>query len=41
MLGHLEVDMKVLDTGMKTMESNGYKEMLGDNRDANEILAMI
>jgi len=39
MLGYSEVDMGVLDTGMKTAESNDCREMSRDDRDANDILA--
>jgi len=41
MLDHLEIDMEVSDIGMETMESNGCKELLGDDRDANRMLVMI
>jgi len=39
MLNCLEVDTEVLDAGMKTVESNDCREMLGDNGGANSILA--
>jgi len=37
-LGHSEVN---LDTGMEIMESDSYKEVLGDDRDTNGVLAMM
>ena len=40
MLGYLEIDMEVSDAGMKIVESNDYKEVSGDNRDANGVLAV-
>jgi len=41
MLGHLELDMKVSDAGMESMESNDCKEMSRKNGDANGVLATI
>ena len=41
MLGHSEIDMKVLDAGIEATESNNCIEMSRDNRDANDVLAMI
>jgi len=41
MLGHLEVDTEVLNVGIEIMEFNGCREMLGGNRVANGILAMM
>ena len=38
MLGCSRLDIEVPDTGMKTVESNKYREILGDNRDASSIL---
>ena len=38
MLDCLEIDMKVSDTGMETMESNDCKEVSRDNRNANSVL---
>ena len=38
-LGCSEVDMEILDVDMETAESNGYRGILGDNRDANSVLA--
>ena len=40
-LDYLEVDAKILDTGMETTRSDNYKEVSEDNRDTNDILAMI
>ena len=40
-LGCLELDMKVSDTGIETVESNNYRGMSRNNRDANSVLAMI
>ena len=40
MLGHLELDMEVLDVGMETIESNDCKEMSRKNRDTNGVLAV-
>jgi len=37
-LGHSEVN---LDTGMEIMESDSCKEVLGDDRDTNSVLAMM
>ena len=39
MLGHSEVDMRVLDAGIKTAESNDCREVSRDDRDANDMLA--
>ncbi len=39
MLSHLEVNIEVSDVSIKTIESNDCKEILGDNRDANDMLA--
>jgi len=39
MLGHLEIDIKVSDTNMKTAESNDYREVSRDDGDANGVLA--
>ena len=41
MLGHWEIDMEVSSAGMKTIEFNNYREMSGDNGDANGILTII
>jgi len=40
MLGHLELDIEVSDTGMETVESNDCREMSRKNEDANGVLAM-
>ena len=39
MLGHLELDMEVSDTGTETVESSGCREVSGDDGDANGVLA--
>ena len=39
MLGCLELDIEVLDTGMKTMESDDCRGISESNRDANGVLA--
>jgi len=41
MLDCLEIDIKVLNTGMKSTEFDDYKEILEDDRDINSILAII
>ena len=41
MLGCSEVDMKVSDTGIETVESDSYREMSEYNRDANSVLAIM
>ena len=41
MLGYSEVDIGISDIGMKTVESNNYREMSEDNGDANRVLATI
>ena len=41
MLGHLELDMEVLDADMETVESDDCKELSRDDRDTNGMLAMI
>jgi len=38
MLNCSRLDIEVPDTGMKTVESNKYREILGDDRDASSIL---
>ena len=40
MLGCLEIDIEVSDTGMETANSNDCREMSRDDRDANGMLAM-
>ena len=40
-LGHLELDTEVSDASMETAESNDYRGMLINNRDANSVLAII
>jgi len=39
MLDCLEVNIEVSDTSIETMESGGYREMSGDDEDANGVLA--
>jgi len=39
MLGHLEIDIEVSDTDIKTTESNNCREVSEDDGDANNILA--
>jgi len=41
MLSHLEVNMEVLSTSMRTMGSDNCRELSGDNGDTNGVLAMI
>ena len=41
MLGHLEMNIEVLDAGMETTESNDYREVSKDDGDANSVLATI
>ena len=41
MLGCLEVNIEVSDTSVKTVKSNDCREMSGDDRDANSMLATI
>jgi len=40
MLGHLELDMEVLDAGMETAESNDCRGMSRKDGDASSVLAM-
>jgi len=40
-LGHLELDIEVLGTGMETVESNDYRRMPRKDRDANGMLAVM
>ena len=40
-LGCPELDIQVSDTGMKTAESNDYRGMSRNNKDANSVLATI
>ena len=41
MLGHLELDTEVSDTGMETMESDDSRGVSRKDRDANGMLAMM
>ena len=40
-LGHLEIDIKILNAGIETAKSDDCREMLEDNRDTNGVLATI
>ena len=40
MLGHSELDMKVLDTGMETAESNDCRGMSRKDGDANGVITL-
>jgi len=40
MLGHLELDMEISDTGMETAESDDCRGMSRKDRDANGMLAV-
>ena len=37
-LGHLEVNIEILNASMKTIMSNNYKGILEDNKNANNVL---
>ena len=39
MLGHLELDMKVLDAGMETAESDDCRGVSSKDGDVNSVLA--
>ena len=39
MLSHLELDIEILDIGMKTTESDDCRGLLKDYRNTNSILA--
>jgi len=41
MLDHSEIDIEISNTDMKTVESDNCREVLGDNRDINSILAIM
>jgi len=41
MLGHSELDMEVSDAGMETTESDDYREMSRNDRDANGMLTVM
>ena len=41
MLGHLELDMEISDTGMETTESNDCREVFKKDKDANGMLAVM
>ena len=38
-LGYSKLNMEVSDIGLKTVESDNYKEMLRNNKDVNSMLA--
>ena len=40
MLGHLELDMEVLDADIENVESDYCREMSRNDRDTNSVLAM-
>ena len=41
MLGCLEVNIEISDTGMETVESNDCREMLGDDEGTNGVVAVM
>ena len=41
MLDYLELDIEVSDTDMETIETNNCKRLSRDNRDTNNMLAMM
>ena len=41
MLGHSELDIEVSDAGMETTESDYCRGMSRNNRDTNDVLAVI
>ena len=41
MLDCSEIDTEILDTDIETTEFNDYREVSGDNRDTNNVLAAI
>ena len=41
MLGYLELDMKVLDAGMETAESNDCRGVSSKDGDTNSVLAIM
>ena len=40
-LGCLKVDIEISDVGVGTTESNGCREVSGNNRDTNRVLAVM
>ena len=40
-LCHSELDMKISDTGIEPMESDNYRGISKNNRDANDVLAVM
>jgi len=41
MLGHLEINTKVLNAGIEIKDSNNCREISRNNRDANGVLSMM
>ena len=41
MLGHLEIDIKVSDVGMETIEFSNCREVSEDDRDTSSILVIM
>ena len=41
MIGYLELDVKVSDAGMETVESDDCRKVSKKDRDANSMLAMM
>ena len=41
MLDYLEIDIEISDIDIEAIESDDCKEVLGDNRDTNKVLAII
>ena len=40
-LGYSEIDTEISNIDIEFIESNDCREMLGDDRDANNVLAMM
>ena len=38
-LGYLKINIEVLDTNMELVESNDYRRLSKDDKDANKVLA--
>jgi len=41
MLSHSEINTEVSDVNMKSIESDSYREILGNNKDTNSMLVAI
>jgi len=41
MLGYSEINIEVLDADIETIESDKCRELSGDDRNTNSVLAMI